>query len=344
MEPGPFPRIEISFSPAWWYYHYGMDFSDQRRWLDPILATERDREQRRLLYERFGDVGLGEADPAPHPRAGDEYGHRWMSAFWGCDVIYLKDQAPHALPLTDAWARLGTLEVPTVAGSAVATRTLESARVLWERYGCCEPAINYGGPLNNAVSVLGEAIYVALAAEPELAQHVLMQMGQAIMDAHDQVACRIRRVDVAAARSGGWGIGNCPVGTVSPATYRDVVLPVDLWFRHQFQGPFNLHHCGVFHPYREVYRPLEPETMDVGPGSDLRLTRAAYPQAVISVWVDVGLLPGLSASDMDALVGRTIEQAGPPALINWIGVAEVGPEVSDQTVRDWVTVPQRVRL
>jgi hypothetical protein len=29
-----------------------------------------------LLFERFGDVGLGEHDPKPQPVAGEAYGHR----------------------------------------------------------------------------------------------------------------------------------------------------------------------------------------------------------------------------------------------------------------------------
>jgi hypothetical protein len=338
------PKIDISFSPAWWYHHYGMAFDDPRVWSDPIRYTERDRDQRRILYERFGDVGLGEANPAPKPRAGDEYGHRWMSAFWGCEVVYLRDQAPHAVALPDAWDRMHNLELPQVAGSRVAQRTLDNARILCECYGSCDAAINYGGPLNNAVSVLGEAIYLACAGEPDWARRVLMMMGQAIMIAHDEVACRIRHVDVATARSGGWGIGNCPVGTLSPEMYRDLVLPIDLWFKDQFQGPFGLHHCGLFHPYADVYRPLAPASLDIGPGSNVRATRGAFPQAMLSMWLDVGRLAHLSAAEMEAWVAQALEEGGPAELIGWIGVAEVGPDVSDQTVRDWLTVCQRLRL
>jgi len=74
-EKPAFPAINFSFAPAWWYHHYGMEFS-KSYWQDPIARTERNCDQRRLLFERFGDVGLGEHDPKPQPVAGEAYGHR----------------------------------------------------------------------------------------------------------------------------------------------------------------------------------------------------------------------------------------------------------------------------
>ncbi|HET6485129.1 MAG TPA: uroporphyrinogen decarboxylase family protein [Spirochaetia bacterium] len=340
----PFPRLDFTFAPAWWHARFGMDFSDRRVWMDPIAYVERDREQRRLLHETFGDVDLGEADPKPRPRAGDEYGHRWMSAFWGCEVVYLVDQAPHATPFPDAWERLAALRIPDVATSPVAQHTLANARVLTERYGRCECAINYGGPLNNAVSVLGESIYLACAAEPKLADRVLRQMAQAVITAHDEVACPVTGADVATARKGSWGIGNCPVGTIDPQMYTRIVLPVDQWFARQFSGPFNLHHCGIFDRYREAYRPLHFDTMDLGPGSDLRAARAAYPRTPISAWVDVGVLPRLGRTGIDAMIRGIVNDLGPMELIPAIMVGEAGPEVSDETVRDFLTAPERLKL
>jgi hypothetical protein len=100
----------------------------------------------------------------------------------------------------------------------------------------------------------------------------------------------------------------------------------------------------VFDAYAEVYQALEPSSIDIGPGSNVRIARAAFPAAEIAVWLDVGLLPRMSADQMAAWVARVIEDGGPAELIGWIGVAEVGVDVVDQTVRDWVTVGQRLRL
>jgi hypothetical protein len=342
MEQNFFPKIDMTFSPGWWFVHYGMAYP-RAFWHDPVAFTQRDQEQRRLLYERFGDVGLGEADPQPRPFAGGEFGHRFMAALWGCQVIYPLDGAPCEVSLPDARERMVDLRVPDIDSSPVVQLALGNAGVMKERYGRCDSAINYGGPLNNAVSVFGGEFLTACATQPELAQQVLERMGQAVLAVHDQVSCRIREVEVAEARAGGWGIGNCPVCMLSPRMYREVVLPVDLWFRRQFAGDFNLHHCGVFDAYATVYQPLAPTDLDLGPGSDLRIARAAFPRARISTYIKVETLANMNREEIDALVGKMVREAGDPARFSWIRVAEAGPEVSDQAVRDLMTVAERVR-
>jgi hypothetical protein len=343
MTTNPYPKIDLTFSPAWWLTHDGMA-STKEFWQDPFAFTERDQAQRRLLYERFGDCGLGEENPQPRPMAGGEYGHRFMSALWGCKIVYPVNGAPSEVALPDARRRLRDLEMPGIETSPIVQLSLQNAARLKERYGFCESAINYGGPLNNAVSVFGQEFLSICATEPDLARHVLQMMGEAVMAVHDRVSCPIRGVEVAAARAGDWGIGDCPVCMVSPHMYREVVLPADLWFRGQFAGRFNLHHCGVFDRYAEVYKPLEPDDLDLGPGSDLHVAREAYPRARISTYIEVGTLARLSRDEIDSLVARMIRDAGPLELFTYIRVAEAGPEVSDETARDLLTVFERVKI
>jgi hypothetical protein len=354
MDEHRYPKIEITFSPAWWTAKYGMDFSSAKEWQDPILYTERDQEQRRLLYERFGDVGLGEINPLPNPLVGVEYGHRFMSAFWDCEVIYLPGQWPHATPLPDAETRCRNLAVPDVENSLAVQLARKNAHILEERYGRVKSAVNFGGPLNNAVSVLGEAVFALCAGEPELAKRVLFQMGEAVLRLHDRMECPINQVPAGQERQMNWGIGNCPVGQVSPRMYQDVVLPVDLWFRDNFSWvDFSLHHCGVFHPYAEAYLPLQPTDIDVGPGSDLHLTRKYYPDARISAYFDPAEFASFTQARIDQVVIEMIEAVTPGSnpvnesrgggSFTYIRAIEVGPELSDQSVRDMMTVFERIK-
>ena len=339
-----FPEIEITFAPVWWQQKYGMDFGSSKNWQDPIISTEREREQRRLLFERFGDVGLGEVDPKPHPVVGGEFGHRFMSAFWGCEIAYLVDQWPHATPLHDSWARMHELMLPDVKTSTPVQLLFRNARILEAHYGSCKAVINYGGPLNNAVSVLGEEIFILCAENADWAKEVLMRMAEAVVNVHDQVECVINRLEPAFAQNRSWEIGNCPVSQISPTMYRNVVLPIDQWLAAKFSGEFWLHHCGFFHPYAEVYRHLKPQALDVGPGTDLRLTRIAYPEARISAYIDPSVLGQMSKSQIDAHVEKLVIDAGLDGLFTWLRVAEIGPEISDETVRDLMTVFERLQI
>ena len=337
------PKIEITFAPVWWQQKYGMDFSSPQAWQDPLLSIQRDREQRRLLFERFGDAGLGEADPQPDPVVGGEFGHRFMSAFWGCEVTYLKDQWPHAAALQKARLRMQNLTLPDLDTSPAVKLILHNAQTLEDRYGSCRASINYGGPLNNAVSVLGEEIFVQCAEDPVLAQEVLFRMAQAILVVCDQVESQINQVDSRHSRCRPFEIGNCPVGQVSPSMYRKVILPVDRWLAEQFEGEFWLHHCGFFHPYAQVYQPLLPQALDVGPGTNLRLTRQAYPAARISAYIDPGSLMTINRDQLDALVTNMVMDIGSTGNFTWIRVAEIGPEISDDTVRNLLSVFDRIK-
>ncbi len=338
-----FPKIDISFAPAWWQYYYGMDF-ERAFWQDPIARTERWREQKRLLFERFGDVGLGNADPKPRPIAGDAYGHRFMSAFWGCEVAYVPDQFPSAVVLPDAAQRLQHLSMPAVDESPVVRQIRAEFRQLEAHYGCCEAAVNYGGPLNNAVSVLGAEIYAACLTQPEAARRALQLMGEAVLAIHDQVVCPLNGIPPEEAHAQFFGLGDCPVGTISPRLYQEMVLPADLWLRQQFRGPFLLHHCGIFDAYAEAYLPLKPDILDVGPGSSLGAARAVYPHTPITTYLEVGSLAGITLQRLDEVLAQMVEEAvagDDAALFPAIMVAEAGPEVSDEIVRALMTAGQR---
>jgi hypothetical protein len=337
-----FPIIEITFGPAWWYHHYGMDFASPETWQDPIRFTERKLEQRRLLFERFGDVGLGEAEPKPDPVVGGEFGHRFMSAFWGCEVAYTQAQWPHTLALEKADQLLHELVIPDVETSPAAQLILKNAHLLEDHYGHVRSEINFGGPLNNAVSVLGEEIFALCASDRLMAQQILYQMGEAVLRVHDQLECRINKVTKGQERMKDWGIGNCPVGQISPRMYQEVVLPVDLWFKGTFQGNFSLHHCGVFHPYVDAYQSLNPQDLDVGPGTDLRKTRAAFPHARISAYFEPAEFADLTRDRIDAAVALVLEEAAPVEQLTYIRAIEVGPELSDDSVRNLMTVWQRL--
>ena len=341
MNPAYFPRIDISFSPAWWYHHYGMDFGDVQYWHNPILATERERDQRRLLFDRFGPAGPGEKDPAPRPIAGGEYGHRFMSAFWGCEIVYFTDQWPHAVPFSNPWSRMQTLKTPDVEESPAIQLLRKNARILEDHYGSCRGSVNIGGPMNNAVSVLGEPIFMACAAEKEIAQRVLYAMGDAVLRVQDVCEIEINHTAPGTPRSQPWGLGNCPIGQVSPQMYRTVILPVDLWLREQMAGPLDLHHCGLFQAYAEGYLPLRPATIDVGPGSDLRKTRKVFPDTPLSTYLEVNTVAGMDHSQVDTLLRQILTDAGPIQKIENIRIAEIGPDFTDAQVQHLLTASER---
>ena len=64
-----FLPVELVFNPNWWYQTAGISF-DEAFYCDAETRIQNDVTMRRVLYERYGDLGLGEPDPLPRPIIG----------------------------------------------------------------------------------------------------------------------------------------------------------------------------------------------------------------------------------------------------------------------------------
>ena len=56
--PVPYLHTDVVFHPNWWYKNYGLTF-DRGFFYDPTRRVNQEKQMRELLYERFGDLGLG---------------------------------------------------------------------------------------------------------------------------------------------------------------------------------------------------------------------------------------------------------------------------------------------
>jgi hypothetical protein len=335
------PPVDISFSYAWWHHEYGLDFGEHY-WLDPVRRTEQDRQMERLLYERFGDVGMGHPDPAPKPNI-SLCCHRFMPAVLGCEIRYAEDQAPAALARPAAPEEMLALTVPDVASVPVVQEAIRQGELLADKYGSCSGEINMGGPLNVASLTFGDDMLMACAAQPEVAHHVLDVVNQTIMAVYDLVSCRVEPAKHSASRRR-LLLGNCPVPMLSPRTYRRTVQPHDAWFRQQ-AGFFVLHSCGLATPYLADYARLgtaDPDVFEISLESDLCAARRTFPTSSFEIMWPVGDLATREPDEIDRIFSSLLQDAGPSPLIHGIWIAEAGLELHDDKVRHLLTYGDRL--
>ena len=81
--------VELVFNPNWWYQTTGVSF-DEAFYFDPQVRIENDVLMRRVLYERFGMMGMGEADPQPRPIIGSQHvaGRYVIPALLGAEIRF----------------------------------------------------------------------------------------------------------------------------------------------------------------------------------------------------------------------------------------------------------------
>lgn len=125
------PYVQFDFSEDWHNYHFGTDFSEDF-WVDPIRRTVAYRELAYLRAKTFSDTELGSLDPQPYPLASDQYGHRFVSALFGCKIRYMESQTPSAEPKQADFDELAKLEVPDLKNNDVFKKAMNDAKRMKE--------------------------------------------------------------------------------------------------------------------------------------------------------------------------------------------------------------------
>jgi hypothetical protein len=328
----PKTHARPTFSEAWFHKNYGLIF-DESYYFDPIARTEQDREAARLLYDRFGHAGIGEKNPKPRPNV-EICGHRLISTLFGCEVVYQPDQAPSCRHLSaNSAGDIAAIPRPDLRTNRWAHEFRKQAKILFDRYQTIDSTINHGGPINAASTILGSEALLYLSDVPAVMTEFLTLIAEVCVETYD---CLTVPFSHATSSAREMFIGNCPVVMISPRMYREAVLPADQRFRRQIQR-FGLHHCGVMDRYLEDYRSLEPiDYVEVGWGTDLAAARRAFPHSIFDLMINIYDLQNMPRSVMQQKIAGMVTDARPASLIRDFFVADIGPDVSDTKVLEFI--------
>lgn len=328
----PATHARPTFSEAWFHQNYGLTFGE-KYYLDPVSRTEQDRESLRLLYDRFGQAGIGEKDPKPRPNL-EICGHRLISALFGCEIAYQDDQAPSVRHRSvSSEGDIAAIPRPDLATNRWAQEFQRQGAILLDRYHTVDSSINHGGPINAASSILGSNALLYLSDAPAAMTEFLKLIADVCVESYDRLTVPFSP-EMGAARE--MFIGNCPVIMMSPQTYHQAVLPADQRLRSQVQR-FGLHHCGVMDRYLEDYKCLEPiEYIEVGWGTDLAAARRAFPNATFDLMINIYDLQNMPLFTIRETVANMLEQAQPASLVRDFFVADIGPDVPDTRVLEFI--------
>jgi len=123
---------------------------------------------------------------------------------------------------------------------------------------------------------------------------------------------------------------------LDPATYRDEVFPADHYIRERVKK-FGLHHCGPMDRYLDQYKLLGPcEYIEVGWGSTVAKVRDAFPATTLDLMINIPAVQVMPCDRLADTLREMVEQAAPRALIRDIYMADIGPDVADAIVENFV--------
>lgn len=285
-----FLPVELVFNPKWWHQTVGISF-DRAFYFDPQVRVQSDVTMRRVLYERFGWMGMGEPDPQPRPLIGALHisGGFVIPALLGAEIIFSPDAAPQPKPLNLNSQEIDELEKPDFQHTWPMQELIAGMDALQAEYNYLLGDLNTDGLLNAAYHLYGAELFTDFYDAPQRVHRLLEVIGELIVDVALYVRARtgscsisvnrmVERVDPALFMH-----ANCSVQMISLQSYRKFHLPVERQMAERIQ-PFSIHHCGDnLHNIAPAYAELPLVFIDVGWGSDVAICRKAMPNAFLNL-------------------------------------------------------------
>jgi uroporphyrinogen-III decarboxylase len=285
-----FLPVELVFNPNWWYHAAGISF-DRPFYFDAETRIQNDVTMRRVLHERYGDLGPGEADPQPRPIIGSLHvaGGFIIPALLGAEIVFAPAAAPQPKPVGLSAAQVEALEKPDFRETWPMDRLIADMDALEARYGYLVGDMNTDGLLNAAYHLYGQELFLDFYEAPERVRRLLDIIGELIVDVALYVRRRTGSCSVSVNRMvehvdpGLFLHANCSVQMISLKSYRELHLPVEQRMAGRIQ-PFGVHHCGDnTHKIAPAYAELPACYVEVGWGSDVARCREALPSAFLNL-------------------------------------------------------------
>lgn len=322
-----FLPVELVFNPNWWHKTTGISF-EQDFYLDKETRIQNDITMRRVLHERFGEMGMGEAAPQPRPIIGSQHvaGGFVIPALLGAEITFAPDAAPQPQPIPMNPEDITAMQKPDFRNLWPMNEIIHQMDELEAEYGYVIGDLNTDGLLNAAYHFYGQQLYMDFYLEPERVRIALELVGELIGDVAGYVRSRTGTTSIAVNRMVSQVMpsmflhANCSVHMISPESYREMQLPVELKLAERLK-PFGVHHCGDnLHLIAPIYAALPSVFFDVGWGSDPAACRTALPNAFLNLRLNPVRMLQCSADEIAADTEGLLASASAAGSLDNVGV------------------------
>lgn len=325
----------------------GISF-DESFFYDPQRRVEDEQKMEQLLYERFGDLGLGEDHDKMLPQIGAVHlaSGYLLSEMLGCKVEYYEDAPPQVLC---AHRESLDFEVEEAFCSQAFQRLVKLVEQLKAKHGYVVGDINWGGVLNIAIDVRGEEIFTDMLLEPEKANVFFRKIAQVIDKFIWYVQTNTGSSSISVNRSArlfDYPVAihsECSHTMISEEDYRRFFLPIDQeWsLRHK---PYGIHYCGKDpHRMASAFAEIERlEFLDVGWGGDVALLRKHLPDTFFNIRLNPVDIQKYSYEELVKNILERVAASGPDLTKTGLCCVNMDNSVSDQRIYEIFHVAENI--
>ncbi len=311
--------VDIVFHPSWWHAHTGITF-DEDFFYHPKKRVECERKMESVLYERFGQYGLGEHrhDNLPVIGAVHNAAGYLLSEMLGCEIQYNENAAPDVLPAERDSLGIGSDEA---FKSDAFKRFSALCDALKTSHRYLTGDLNWSGILNLALDLRGQNLFLDMLDDPESVQTGFQELADVISRFVGGVQAETKTSSVSVNRvvrffdQPVWLHSECSNTMISAEDYERFILPIDAAWSLQ-RRPFGIHHCGKDpHRFAESYAKIPHlDFLDVGWGGDVAELRRHLPDTFLNIRLDPVSLCSMPLENVREEIRQRVQASGNPAL------------------------------
>jgi hypothetical protein len=310
--------VDIVLAPEWWNKHEGITF-DPDFFFHPIKRVEEEQRMEKVLYERWGQFGLGLNKDQKRPEIGAVHlaAGFLLSEMLGCEVNYTENHPPQVI----AAKREDLLLNETDAFNSAA---FKRATNLWSemkaKHGYLTGDINWGGILNLAMDLRGENIFLDMMMTPDEVHQYFGKIKNVIEKFTSMMLTETGTTSVSVTRSVRHFEkpvmlhSECSHTMISAEDYEQYLLPYDIeWSRKR---PFGIHYCGNDpHRMAESFAKIPHlDFLDLGWGGDVKILREHLPDTFFNIRLSPVEIEKQTNNELREIITRLVHESGNPYL------------------------------
>ena len=329
--------VDIVLSPEWWFHNEGITF-DEDFFYHPIKRVEAERQMESVLYERWGEYGLGGNHNKDIPQVGPVHlaAGYLLSEMFGCEIKYNAGNPPQVLPqdIDD----ITKVDFDGVFKSNAYKRFTTLIEALKAKYGYVAGDVNWSGVLNVAMDLRGQNIFMDMFDKPDDVKTFFNKIATVI----EKFVIRVQNETGSSSISVNRNVRNldiplylhseCSLTMISTEDYEKFLLEIDSDWSKRLQ-PFCIHYCGNDpHRYAESFSKIPKLTfLDLGWGGDVKKLREYLPNTFFNIRLSPVEIIGQTPEEISKIIPNLVSDSGAPALTG-ICCINIDEKVSDEQI------------
>ena len=348
LSNGPLLPVDIVLAPAWWHANVALTF-DEDFFFDPARRVEVERKMEQVLYDRWGGFGLGEDRDRDLPVVGAVHlaAGFLLSEMLGCEVRYTEDAPPQVI-----CAEMPDLNIS--ADSAFKSEAFAKFERLTEtlrtKYGYLVGDVNWGGILNIALDLRGQALFMDMFDRPDELKRFLGEIAKVIEKFTQPLAKETGTTSISVNRSVRhldspvYLHSECSHTMISVEDYEKFLFEYDSRWCEKYR-PFGIHFCGKDpQRYAEAFAGLgHLDLLDVGWGGDISKLRKALPDTFLNIRLSPVEIIEQSIEQVEETIRRLAAESGNAGLTG-ICCINMDEKVTDEKITAIFRTVESLRL